>query len=199
MNEQECRKAVRSIGRFFGLVQMIRNDLGDLLLPESHGVLSKGMKGYSHNDFIEGKLTLLVLYVLYSENVSRRDKKFIAGLLGKEKLAKKEKLRVTKILWESGAIDFAIQIIRYYVDKIVTEYTLKIHETPTRLKWIIQMIEITPEIREKFRQLAFQHKWKKLEPIPLDLLELERMNKLSQDEFTATYEKKKKDVLGLRY
>ncbi len=199
MNAQQCREAVRYIGRVFGIVQMIRNDLGDLLLPESLGALSKGMKGYSHNDFVEGKLTLMVLYVLYSPNVSAREKKFINHLLGKEKITKAEKLRVNKILWESGAIDFAIRIIQYYVDKIVKEYTLMIHETPTRLKWIISMIEITPEIKEKFRQMAFQYKWKKMEPIPLNALELERINKLSQDNFDETYEKKKKEILGLRY
>ena len=199
MNAPECRKAVRSLGRIFGVVQMIRNDLGDLLLPEALGVLSKGMKGYSHNDFVEGKLTLLVLYVLYSENVSSRDQKFIIKLLGRPKLTKREKLRVNKILWESGAIDFAVQIIQYYVDKIVKNYTLKIHETPTRLKWIISMIEIAPEIREKFRRQAFQQKWKKMEPLPLDLLELERINRLSQDEFEQTYEQKKKEVLKLKY
>lgn len=199
MNASECREAVRSIGRIFGLIQMIRNDLGDLLLPESHGILSKGMKGYSHNDFVEGKLTLLVLYVLYSENVTQRDKKFMVSLLGKEKITAHEKLRINKILWESGAVDFAVQIIQYYVDKIVREYTLKIHETPTRLKWIINISEIAPEIKEKFRLMAFQHKWKKIEPMPLDQLELERINKLSQDEFDETYEKKKKEILGLRY
>ncbi len=199
MNAQECRDAVRHIGRIFGIVQMIRNDLGDLLLPESHGVLSKGMKGYSHNDFVEGKLTLLVLYVLYSENVPAKGKKFITKLLGKPKLTLREKLRVNKILWESGAIDFAIQIIQYYVDKIVKEYTLKIHETPTRLKWILSMIEITPEIKEKFRQMASQHKWKRMEPISLDALELERINQLSQDEFGVMYEKNKKKILKQIY
>lgn len=199
MNAQECQDAVRNIGKIFGIVQMIRNDLGDLLLPETHGVLSKGMKGYSHNDFVEGKLTLMVLYVLYSQNVSAREKKFIAHLLGKEKISKTEKLRVNKILWESGAIDFAIQIIQYYVDQIVDEYTLKIHETPTRLKWITSMVEITPEIREKFRQMASQYKWKKMEPIPLHMLELERINKLSQDGFEIMYEKNKKKILKLIY
>ncbi len=199
MNAQECREAVRYIGRIFGIVQMIRNDLGDLLLPESHGALSKGMKGYSHNDFVEGKLTLLVLYVLYSENVSGQDKKFITKLLGKPKLAKKEKLRVNKILWESGAVDFAIQIIQYYVDKIMEEYTLKIHETPTRLKWIINISEIAPKINENFRLMAFRYKWKRMEPIPLDALELERINRLSQDEFNIMYEKNKKKILKRVY
>ncbi len=47
-------------------------------------------------------------------------------------------------------------------------YVKHIHETPTRLKWIIKLMDVTSLINLTFRKLAIDNKWKKLEPMILD-------------------------------
>lgn len=163
----EVEEACVNIARLFGLVQMIRNDLGDFIFPAQHSKMAKGMKATSHNDIEEGKLTLPVLYSLLSKSVPETDKKIIIKSFNK-KLDKKEKLEVSRIIWESGSIEYCMQFVDYFCKLVKKQYIKYIHETPTRLKWIIKLMDITPLINKTFRQLAEKQKWKKLEPVIID-------------------------------
>jgi geranylgeranyl pyrophosphate synthase len=63
-NQEEAENSCIYMAKLFGLVQMIRNDLGDLIFPEEMPDMSKGMKDTSHNDIMEGKLTLPIIYTV---------------------------------------------------------------------------------------------------------------------------------------
>lgn len=176
-NQAQAEQACIAIAKYFGLVQMIRNDLGDLIAPEAHSGMSKGMKDTSHNDVMEGKLTLPILYVLYSTQLPGSDRKKLLSLMGKKKLTAKQHLDVSRIIWESGAIEYTMQYVEYYVNLVQDVYVRYIHETPTRLKWIIKLMDVTPLINITFRRLAYAQKWRKLEPEPLEAGTITRLTK----------------------
>ena len=167
-NQEQAEQACIAIAKYFGIVQMIRNDLGDLIAPEAHSGMSKGMKDTSHNDVMEGKLTLPILYAFYNVRVHKQDRAKLFSLMGKGKLSAKQHLEVSRIIWESGAIEYTMQYVEYYANLVQDEYVRHIHETPTRLKWIIKLMDVTPLINVTFRRLAYTQKWRKLEPEPLD-------------------------------
>lgn len=167
-HQEEAESACIQIAKLFGLVQMIRNDLGDLIFPEEMAEMSKGMKDTSHNDIMEGKLTLPVIYAIFNSDTNPRDRKMLINSIGNRNLSEKNKLELSRIIWESGAIDYSIQFIEYFSKEVSDQYIRFIDETPTRLKWIIKLMDITPLINLSFKKLAIKEKWRKLEPQFLD-------------------------------
>lgn len=163
-NQEEAENSCIYMAKLFGLVQMIRNDLGDLIFPEEMPDMSKGMKDTSHNDIMEGKLTLPIIYTIFNPNTDPKDKKKIIKAVGNRKLNLEDKKEVSRIIWESGSIEYSMQFVEYYSKLVREQYIRHIHETPTRLKWIIKLMDITPLINISFRRMAIQNKWHKLEP-----------------------------------
>ncbi|MFA6322683.1 MAG: polyprenyl synthetase family protein [Candidatus Buchananbacteria bacterium] len=167
-NAEEAEQACIIIAKLFGQVQMIRNDLGDLIFPEQLSKMGKGLKDTSHNDVIEGKLTLPIIYALFNEKTDKNDKDRLIKFLVKGNLSPKEKLEVSRIIWESGAIEYCMQFVELYAKLVREQFVRHISETPTRLKWIIKLMDVTTLINISFRQLAIDKKWRKLEPQILD-------------------------------
>ncbi|OHA58258.1 MAG: hypothetical protein A2571_03310 [Candidatus Vogelbacteria bacterium RIFOXYD1_FULL_44_32] len=179
-DQEEVEEACVSIARQFGLVQMIRNDLGDFITAADMPGMSKGMKDTSHNDIAEGKLTLPVIYTLFSPEVSTRDKKIVIRALGNRRLKDSARAEISRIIWESGAIEFSLQFIDYYVRAVRRQYVRHINETPTRLKWILKLMDITPLIDISFRRVALDRKWRKLEPLPFSDDMVGELDKLAE-------------------
>ncbi len=169
-HKDEVESSCVYIAKLFGLVQMIRNDLGDYIFPDMHSKMSKGMKLSSHNDIMEGKLTLPLIYILFNPKVSKLDKRRLSFFIGRKNLSKIEKMEISRIIWENGAIEFCMQFVENFSKQVTEQYVKYIHETPTRLKWIIRLMDITPLINKTFRQLAEEKKWKKLEPMSLEAI-----------------------------
>ena len=163
-NQAEAEKACIYIAKLFGLTQMIRNDLGDFIFPEDMSVMSNCLKASSHNDIAEGKLTLPIIYTIFNPDANEKDKRRLIKFLGNRKLKDNDKKEITRIIWESGAIEYAMQFVEYYSKLVTEEYVTYIHETPTRLKWIIKLMDITPLVNISFRKMAIENKWRKLEP-----------------------------------
>lgn len=163
-NQDEAENACIYMAKLFGLVQMIRNDLGDLIFPEEMPNLSKGMKDTSHNDIMEGKLTLPIIYTIFNSHTDKKDKNKLVKFVGDRKLSLQDKKEISRIIWESGSIEFTMQFVEYYSKLVREQYIRYIHETPTRLKWIIKLMDITPLINLTFRRMAIENKWRKLEP-----------------------------------
>ena len=181
-NQDEAENACIYIAKLFGLVQMIRNDLGDLIFPEELPDLSKGMKDTSHNDIMEGKLTLPMIYTIFNLYTNPKDKNKIIKFVGNKKLNPQDKQEVSRIIWESGSIEFTMQFVEYYSKLVREQYIKHIHETPTRLKWIIKLMDITPLINLTFRRMAIKNKWRKLEPQILTEQLISDINKITERE-----------------
>lgn len=167
-HQKQAEDACIQIAKYFGLVQMIRNDLGDLIFPEELADMSKGLKNTSHNDIAEGKLTLPVILAIFNADTSSRDKKILINSLGNRRLSNHQKLEISRIIWGSGAIESSIQFIEFFTNEVNNQYVKYIDETPTRLKWIIKLMDITNLINLSFKKLAQRKKWKKLEPITME-------------------------------
>jgi len=181
-NQKEAENACIYIAKLFGLVQMVRNDLGDLIFPEELSGLSKGMKNTSHNDIMEGKMTLPIIYAIFSQYTNLKDKNKLVKFIGNKKLSFRNKQEVSRIIWESGSIEFAMQFVEYYSKMVREQYIKHIDETPTRLKWIIKLMDITPLINLTFRKMAIENKWRKLEPQILTEKLIGDINKITQRE-----------------
>lgn len=188
-NQEEAENACIYIAKIFGLVQMIRNDLGDLILPEEMPELSKGMKDTSHNDIAEGKITLPIIYAIFNKSTDSKDKKKIIKFIGDRNLNTKDKIEISRIVWESGSIEYTMQFVEYYSKLVRDEYIKHIYETPTRLKWIIKLMDITTLINVSFRKMAIENKWRKLEPQILTDEFIKDINLITQREsFLKRYE-----------
>jgi len=181
-NQEDAENACIYIAKLFGLVQMIRNDLGDLIFPEEMSNLSKGMKNTSHNDIMEGKLTLPIIYTIFNQDTNLKDKNRIVNFIGNKKLSLKDKKEVSRIIWESGSIEFTMQFVEYYSKLVREQYVRHIDETPTRLKWIIKLMDITSLINITFRKMAIENKWRKLEPQALSEKLMNDIEKITQRE-----------------
>jgi hypothetical protein len=101
---------------------------------------------------------------LLNKNLAAADRQKLFGLVGNKHLSRREKMEISRIIWESGAIEFCMQFVEEFSGLVTRQYVNHINETPTRLKWIIRLMDITPLINKTFRQLAKEKKWKKLEP-----------------------------------
>jgi len=156
--------------------------LGDLIFPEELSGLSKGMKNTSHNDIMEGKMTLPIIYAIFSQYTNLKDKNKLVKFIGNKKLSFRNKQEVSRIIWESGSIEFAMQFVEYYSKMVREQYIKHIDETPTRLKWIIKLMDITPLINLTFRKMAIENKWRKLEPQILTEKLIGDINKITQRE-----------------
>lgn len=191
-NQKAAEDACITIAKYFGLVQMIRNDLGDLLLPEDLSGMSKGMKDTSHNDVMEGKLTLPILYTLLNKRTTSKDRNIFIHLIGKQHLTAKNRKDISRIIWESGAIEYCLQFVAYYAKQVREQYVKHIHETPTRLKWILKLMDVTPLINVTFRRIAITNGWRKLELEPLASEYLLKIEKLTTREaFLAAFSRKR--------
>ena len=58
LNSDEIDRISPLIGLYYGIIQMIRNDLGDYIFIDKFSKLSKGMKSISHSDIQEGKIDI---------------------------------------------------------------------------------------------------------------------------------------------
>lgn len=181
-NQEEAENACIYIAKLFGLVQMIRNDLGDLIFPEDMSYLSKGMKNTSHNDIMEGKLTLPIIYTIFNPDVESSDKNKIIKFIGDKKLNFHNKKEINRIIWESGSVEFTIKFIEYYSKLVREQYIKYINETPTRLKWITELMNITPLINIIFKKMAIKNRWRKLESKLLTEQLMTTINKITERE-----------------
>ena len=127
-------------------------------------VTSNCLKASSHNDIAEGKLTLPIIYTIFNPDANEKDKRRLIKFLGNRKLKDNDKKKLLESFGESGAIEYAMQFVEYYSKLVTEEYVTYIHETPTRLKWIIKLMDITPLVNISFRKMAIENKWRKLEP-----------------------------------
>ncbi len=162
LNAKEVDIISPLIGMYYGLIQMIRNDLGDYLIVEEISKLSKGMKGASHQDVEEGKPTITYLISLYSPYLLSKEKKFLYKYLDK-KLSLKEKMKINRLLWKSGSINLSISLIEKIIAHVKNNLLSKYQETPTRMKWMFSLVEISKEILVPFRKQAQKYEWIKYE------------------------------------
>ena len=162
MNPEEIDKVSPLIGMYYGIIQMIRNDLGDYIMPEDLSEISKGMKEVSHSDIREGKADIAYLFALHSSDLSEKEKEFLMDVLNSE-LTVKQKLKINKLLWKSGAINFVVEVIKKLIDHVEEKFFTKYHETPTRTKWMFDLVEITDKILIPFKKQAFENNWPKYE------------------------------------
>lgn len=181
LNGKQIDKISPLVGMYYGVIQMIRNDLGDYLVVEEENGLSKGMKGVSHSDIREGKVDLAYLVALYSDRLSKEDRDFLFGSLGNKGLDTLSKEKINKLLWQSGAIDLVIEVLINLIDHVKNNLLTEYQETPTRMKWMFSLLSITKEILAPFKRQAFKNGWPKyefepalLEKITKDLINLEK-------------------------
>ena len=163
MNAEEVNKISPLVGMYYGLIQMIRNDLGDYILPSSHSKMSKGMKNISHGDIIEGKVNLPYLISLHSDLISKKEKDFLISSLYNKKLTDKNKMEINRILWKTGAVELTVEVIIHMINHVKKTILPKYHETPTRTKWMFNLIDITREILIPFKNEALKNRWEKYE------------------------------------
>lgn len=162
MNADEVDKISPIIGMYYGIIQMIRNDLGDYIIVEEVTGMSKGMKGVSHSDIIEGKTDIAYLVALYSPVLGRKEKNFLYKSLFKN-LKINDKLKINELLWKSGAIDLTVELIISLIDHVKNTLLTEYHETPTRTKWMFNLVDITREILIPFKEQAVRYSWVKYE------------------------------------
>ena len=167
MNGKEIDTVSPLVGMFYGIIQMIRNDLGDYLVVENMSGMSKGMKDISHSDIREGKVDLCYLVTLNSPHVSKEEKDYLIDCLHKE-LNEDDKLKINELLWRTGSVEFAVDLIINiikYVKYSSSVYHLlsSYQETPTRMRWMFNLIDITKEILIPFKQQALNNEWFKYE------------------------------------
>lgn len=162
INANEIDKISPIIGMYYGIIQMIRNDLGDYVIVEEVTGMSKGMKGVSHSDVIEGKTDIAYLIALYSPVLEKKEKQFLYKSLFK-KLNIKDKLKINELLWKSGAIDLTVELIINLIEHVKNALLSEYHETPTRTKWMFNLVDITREILIPFKEQALKYGWIKYE------------------------------------
>jgi len=162
MNAKEIDIISPIIGMYFGIIQMIRNDLGDYIIVEEVTGMSKGMKGISHSDIVEGKTDIAYLLAIYSLDLDKKEREFLYKSLYK-KLTQKDKIRINELLWKSGAIDLTVELIINLINHVKNNLLTKYHETPTRMKWMFDLVTITKEILIPFKEQAARYKWIKYE------------------------------------
>jgi len=162
LNAKEIDEISPLIGMYYGIIQMIRNDLGDYVVVEKISKLSKGMKGVSHSDVIEGKIDIAYLIAMYSPCLNKKEKDFLLRALH-TRLTKKDKIKINQLLWKSGAINFVVELLINLIEHVKKNLLSKYHETPTRMKWMFDLVEITKKILIPFKKQAFQNKWVKYE------------------------------------
>lgn len=166
MNAKDIDRISPLIGMYYGIIQMIRNDLGDYILPEDFSKLSKGMKSVSHSDIVEGKTDMAYLMALYSPHLSQEEKKFLHESLHKQ-LTTADDTKINELLWKSGAIDATVEVIMRLIEHVNADLVSQYHETPPRLKWMFDMVAITKEILAPFKKQALKNGWAKYEFDPL--------------------------------
>jgi geranylgeranyl pyrophosphate synthase/nucleoside 2-deoxyribosyltransferase len=156
MNGPEIDDISALVGMYYGIIQMIRNDLGDYILPKDMPKLSKGMKSLSHSDVEEGKVNIPYIIALSSNKLKSNEKSFLLTALNR-KLSIEEKIGINELLWKSGAIDLTVELIIKFIDHVKIDFLSKYHETPTRMKWMFNLVEITKEILIPFKKQAFDN------------------------------------------
>lgn len=167
-NAEEIDEISPLVSMYYGIIQMIRNDLGDYVIVEEVSKLSKSMKGVSHSDVQEGKTNMAYLISLYSDKLTKKEKDFLLKCLNK-KLALKDKLKINELLWKSGSIDLVVEMIIKIINHVKSTLLHKYQETPTRMKWMFDLVEITKEILIPFKKQALKYKWLKYEYNPKTL------------------------------
>ena len=123
-----------------------------------------------------------MIYTIFNLYTNPKDKNKIIKFVGNKKLNPQDKQEVSRIIWESGSIEFTMQFVEYYSKLVREQYIKHIHETPTRLKWIIKLMDITPLINLTFRRMAIKNKWRKLEPQILTEQLISDINKITERE-----------------
>ncbi len=157
-NFSEVERISPLVGMYYGLIQMIRNDMGDYIMPGDLPATSKGMKNVSHSDVEEGKADIAYMVSMFSDNITKKEKGFLFESLGK-KLSKREKMKINGILWKTGSIEMVIDLIRDIIEHVKSNLFVEYQETPTRTKWMFYLIEITEEILVPFKRQARENKW----------------------------------------
>ncbi|MFA6254254.1 MAG: polyprenyl synthetase family protein [Candidatus Paceibacterota bacterium] len=181
LNAEQINKISPLVGMYYGIIQMIRNDLGDYLVVEEESGLSKGMKGESHSDIKEGKVDLAYLVALYADKLSPEDKEFLYQSLGDKELNAQAKEKINQLLWQSGAVDLVVELLINLIDHVKNKLLTEYQETPTRMKWMFSLMAITKEILNPFKRQALRNGWQKyefdpvlLEKVTSGILELEK-------------------------
>jgi len=174
LNAKQIDKISPLVAMYYGIIQMIRNDLGDYIVVEKESGLSKGMKGFSHSDIEEGKTDIAYLISLNSPHLTKQEKRFLISILGR-KLKLKDKLEVNKLLWKSGSIKLVVELIINLIDYVKSNLLSEYQETPTRMKWMFDLVSITKEILIPFKHQALKYEWVKYE------LDPELLKKLTDD------------------
>jgi geranylgeranyl pyrophosphate synthase len=162
MNAAEVDHISPLIGMYYGIIQMMRNDLGDFVAPADAAKISKGMKDVSHSDVIEGKTSIAYLVAFRSGNLSRAEKDFLYRCLHFE-LTSAQKIHINELLWKSGAIDLTVELIAQLIVHVKKNLLTEYHETPTRMKWAFSLVDITKEIMIPFKREASRNGWMKYE------------------------------------
>ncbi len=161
LNGKQIDKISPLIGLYYGLIQMIRNDLADYLVIEKISGMSHSMKGISHSDIKEGKIDLPYSIAFYSSKLDKKEKRFLFTALADKELSAKDKLHINELLWKSGAIDLTVDLIINLASHVKTTLLTEYQETPTRMKWMFSLVDITKEILIPFKSLALSHGWVK--------------------------------------
>ncbi|NMB48215.1 hypothetical protein GYA13_02080 [Candidatus Kuenenbacteria bacterium] len=187
-NAKEVDRLSPLAGMYYGIIQMIRNDLGDYVIVEEVTGMSKGMKGISHSDITEGKTNIAYLVAFYSPLLVKSEKEFLYKALNAQ-LNLKDKLKINELLWKSGAIDLTVELIINLINHVKSTIIPGYHETPTRMKWLFSLVEITREILIPFKGQALRHGWTKYEFDPKLLKDI-------TDEILSFENKTAKERLG---
>lgn len=164
-NSSEVDRISPLVGMYYGLIQMIRNDMGDYIMPEDLPATSKGMKDVSHSDVEEGKADIAYMASIFSDNITKKEKEFLFRSLGR-KLSRRERMKINRILWKTGSIEMVIDLIEEITEHVKSNLFVEYHETPTRTKWMFYLIEITKEILVPFKKQARENHWPKYEYNP---------------------------------
>ena len=172
LNAQQIDAISPLVGMYYGIIQMIRNDLGDYIIVEQESGMSKGMKGTSHSDIREGKVDIPYLVALHSPHLGLGEKMFLFKSLHNQKLSSKDKEKINQLLWCSGAIDLTVELLINIISHVKYNLLTKYQETPTRMKWMFSLVDITREIMIPFKNQALKNGWPKYEYNPKLLIEL---------------------------
>lgn len=188
----KCIAAARLVGLRFGMLQMIRNDLGNLVPNEFMPAMSKGLKESSHNDVEEGKLTLPYYIALSSNRLSRQEKELFLLCLGM-RLSEKEKARINELLWKSGAIHITSGIIGELAQRISSGLSTELGTSPVAAKNISDMAQAAGNIILPFARQASANRWTSPLHYGLDgleaAMEILTIEKIPQSERLAGFER----------
>lgn len=166
---------IGEIGRNIGIMVQIINDFGDFVPPKLKAFDYEKVYQDQFSDFKQGKLTVPIYYLLeFGKDV---EKNKINKFLGKKKIKPEELRGITKILVDSGALEYSKELaIKHATKSKVFLKNFKKSEARDQIKILSEMSRTNKyfaNIKERFGEPKRKKEYltllnKKREPIGIE-------------------------------